>query len=178
MVFLQHQEVPQVEVTFDVDANGILNVSAKDKATGKEQSIRIEASSGLSDDEIDKMKRDAQEHEADDKSKKEEVETHNNADQLAYQTEKQVSELGEKVEDGDKEKLNKAVEDLKDKNKGDDISAIKASMENLSNIWAEISQKVYQSDPSTQQQQTTEQTQENTQDKDVEDADFEVVDEK
>ena len=170
--------VPQIEVTFDVDANGILNVSAKDKATGKEQSIRIEASSGLSDDEIDRMKREAQEHEADDKSKKEEVETHNNADQLAYQTEKQVSELGDKIEDADKEKLNEAVEDLKEKNKGNDIPAIKASMENLSNIWAGISQKVYQSDPNAQQQQGAEQPQESGQDRDVEDADFEVVDEK
>jgi len=169
--------IPQIEVTFDVDANGILNVSAKDKATGKEQSIRIEASSGLSEDEIDRMKREAQEHEADDKSKKEEVETHNNADQLAYQTEKQVSELGDKIEDADKGKLNEAVEDLKEKNKGNDIPAIKNSMENLSNIWANISQKVYQSD-SNAQQQGTEQPQESAQDRDVEDADFEVVDEK
>ena len=170
--------VPQIEVTFDVDANGILNVSAKDKATGKEQSIRIEASSGLSEEEIEKMKREAQEHETEDKSKKEEVETHNNADQLAYQTEKQISEMADKIDETDKGKLTEAVEDLKEKNKGNDIEAIKASMENLNKIWSEISQKVYQSDQANQQQ-TSEQPQENaSSDRDVEDADFEVVDEK
>jgi len=170
--------VPQIEVTFDVDANGILNVSAKDKATGKEQSIRIEASSGLSDDEIERMKREAQEHEADDKSKKDEVETHNNADQLTYQTEKQISEMSDKLDDSDKEQLNKAVDDLKEKNKGSDIPAIKASMEALSSLWAGISQKVYQSNPNEQQQQSDANTQQNQGDRDVEDADFEVVDEK
>jgi molecular chaperone DnaK len=170
--------VPQIEVTFDVDANGILNVSAKDKATGKEQSIRIEASSGLSDDEIERMKREAQEHEADDKSKKDEVETHNNADQLTYQTEKQISEMSDKLDDSDKEQLNKAVDDLKEKNKGSDIPAIKASMEALSSLWAGISQKVYQSNPNEQQQQSDANPQENQGDRDVEDADFEVVDEK
>ena len=170
--------VPQIEVTFDVDANGILNVSAKDKATGKEQSIRIEASSGLSDDEIERMKREAQEHEADDKSKKDEVETHNNADQLTYQTEKQISEMSDKLDDSDKEQLNKAVDDLKEKNKGSDIPAIKASMEALSSLWAGISQKVYQSNPNEQQQQSDANPQQNQGDRDVEDADFEVVDEK
>ncbi|MAJ44291.1 MAG: molecular chaperone DnaK [Candidatus Marinimicrobia bacterium] len=170
--------VPQIEVTFDVDANGILNVSAKDKATGKEQSIRIEASSGLSDDEIDRMKREAQDHEADDKSKKEEVETHNNADQLAYQTEKQVSELGDKIEDVDKAKIKEAVEGLKEVNNGSDVTAIKTSMENLSQIWAEISQKVYQAEPNSEQQPENEKKQGNSQNSDVEDADFEVVDEK
>ena len=170
--------VPQIEVTFDVDANGILNVSAKDKATGKEQSIRIEASSGLSDDEIERMKREAQEHEADDKSKKDEVETHNNADQLTYQTEKQISEMSDKLDDSDKEQLNKAVDDLKEKNKGSDIPAIKASMEALSSLWAGISQKVYQSNPNEQQQQSDANSQQNQGDRDVEDADFEVVDEK
>ena len=170
--------VPQIEVTFDVDANGILNVSAKDKATGKEQSIRIEASSGLSDDEIERMKREAQEHEADDKSKKDEVETHNNADQLTYQTEKQISEMSDKLDDSDKEQLNKAVDDLKEKNKGSDIPAIKSSMEALSSLWAGISQKVYQSNPNEQQQQSDANPQQNQGDRDVEDADFEVVDEK
>ena len=170
--------VPQIEVTFDVDANGILNVSAKDKATGKEQSIRIEASSGLSEEEIEKMKREAQEHEADDKSKKEEVETHNNADQLAYQTEKQISDLGDKIDESDKSKLTEAVEDLKEKNKGNDIVAIKASMDSLNNIWSEISQKVYQSDQANQQQAEAQTQNENGADRDVEDADFEVVDEK
>ena len=124
------------------------------------------------------MKREAQEHEADDKSKKEEVETHNNADQLAYQTEKQISDLGDKIDDADKSKLTEAVEDLKEKNKGNDIVAIKASMDSLNNIWSEISQKVYQSDQANQQQAEAQPPNENGADRDVEDADFEVVDEK
>jgi molecular chaperone DnaK len=170
--------IPQIEVTFDVDANGILNVSAKDKATGKEQSIRIEASSGLNDEEIDKMKRDAQDHEADDKVKKEEVETHNNADQLAYQTEKQISEMGDKIDEVNKTKLAELVEDLKEKNKGNDIEAIKASMETLNKIWSEISQKIYQTEQENPEQSTDSNQSNEQKDRDVEDADFEVVDEK
>ncbi|MBC8197778.1 MAG: molecular chaperone DnaK [Candidatus Marinimicrobia bacterium] len=171
--------IPQIEVTFDVDANGILNVSAKDKATGKEQSIRIEASSGLNDEEIEKMKRDAQDHEADDKAKKEEVETHNNADQLAYQTEKQISEMGDKIDEANKTKLTELVEDLKEKNKGNDIDGIKASMDNLNKVWSEISQKIYQSEQANPEQPADQNQNNNGQnDRDVEDADFEVVDEK
>ena len=170
--------IPQIEVTFDVDANGILNVSAKDKATGKEQSIRIEASSGLSDEEVEKMKREAQEHEADDKSKKDEVETHNNADQLAYQTEKQISDMSDKIDKADKNQLYSAVEDLKEKNKGNDIELIKSSMESLSKIWTEISQKIYQTEQTDKEQQSETVSNNNQNDRDVEDADFEVVDEK
>ena len=110
--------------------------------------------------------------------KKDEVETHNNADQLTYQTEKQISEMSDKLDDSDKEQLNKAVDDLKEKNKGSDIPAIKASMEALSSLWAGISQKVYQSNPNEQQQQSDANPQQNQGDRDVEDADFEVVDEK
>ncbi|HIG50800.1 MAG TPA: molecular chaperone DnaK, partial [Candidatus Marinimicrobia bacterium] len=104
---------PQIEVTFDIDANGILNVSASDKATGKEQSIRIEASSGLSEDEIEKMKVDAEKHAKDDEAKKESVDIHNTADQLIYQTENQMKEAGDKITDEDKKPIEDAVELLK-----------------------------------------------------------------
>ena len=135
--------VPQVEVSFDIDANGILNVSAKDKATGKEQSIRIEASSGLSDEEIEKMKNDASEHAEEDKKKKEEVETHNTAEQLIYQTEKQVNELGDKIEESDKKQILDAVDDLKKSNGTSNIEEIKVSIDNLNNVWTKLSEKIY-----------------------------------
>ena len=171
--------MPQIEVVFDVDANGILNVSAKDKATGKEQSIRIEASSGLSEEEIDKMKREAEEHESEDKAKKEEVETHNQAEQLIYQTENQMKEMAEKLDEANKNNLESALNDLKEKNGSTDIPAIKQSMEKLSTVWADISQKAYQSqaeDPSTEHPPQDQKDGKGVQD--VEDADFEVVDEK
>ena len=107
---------PQIEVTFDIDANGILNVSASDKATGKEQSIRIEASSGLSEDEIEKMKVDAEKHAKDDEAKKESVDIHNTADQLIYQIENQMKEAGDKITDEDKKPIEDAVEQLKQAN--------------------------------------------------------------
>ena len=171
--------MPQIEVVFDVDANGILNVSAKDKATGKEQSIRIEASSGLSEEEIDKMKREAEEHESEDKAKKEEVETHNQAEQLIYQTESQMKEMADKLDEANKNDLESALNDLKEKNGSTDIPAIKQSMEKLSTVWADISQKAYQSqaeDPSTEHPPQDQKDGKGVQD--VEDADFEVVDEK
>ena len=102
--------MPQIEVTFDIDANGILNVSAADKATGKEQSIRIEASSGLSEDEIEKMKQDAEKHAKEDEGKKESVETHNSAEQLIYQTENQLKEAGEKLAENEKKSIEDALE--------------------------------------------------------------------
>jgi len=168
--------IPQVEVTFDIDANGILNVSASDKATGKEQSIRIEASSGLSDDEINKMKQDAEEHEKEDAEKKESVEVHNSAEQLVYQTEKQVDELGDKLSDEDKQPINECVEKLKTANSGSDIEAIKTAIEELNSAWTKVSEKIYQQTQAetTQEQQPTENA--STKD-DIEDADFEVVDE-
>ncbi|MGD9899726.1 MAG: molecular chaperone DnaK, partial [Calditrichaceae bacterium] len=121
--------VPQVEVTFDVDANGILHVSAKDKATGKEQSIRIEASSGLSEQEIEKMKKDAQAHASEDKLKKEEIETRNQADSLVYQTEKQPKELGDKISDDDKTKIETAIGRLKEALKGSNSNEIKSAFD-------------------------------------------------
>jgi molecular chaperone DnaK len=126
---------PQIEVTFDIDANGILNVSASDKATGKEQSIRIEASSGLSEDDIEKMKVDAEKHAKDDEAKKESVDIHNTADQLIYQTENQMKEAGDKITDEDKKPIEDAVEQLKQANGGSDIDAIKTAIENLNKAW-------------------------------------------
>ena len=175
---------PQIEVTFDIDANGILNVSASDKATGKEQSIRIEASSGLSDDVIEKMKVDAEKHAKDDEEKKESVDTHNTADQLIYQTESQMKDAGDKISDDDKKTIEDAVEQLKQANGGSDIVAIKSAIENLNKAWEPVAQKMYQaaqSQPSNEESESTdgEPTKEskNVKNGEVEDADFEVVEE-
>lgn len=175
---------PQIEVTFDIDANGILNVSASDKATGKEQSIRIEASSGLTEDEIEKMKVDAEKHAKDDEAKKESVDIHNTADQLIYQTENQVKEAGDKIPDEDKKSIEDAVEQLKQANGGSDIDAIKIAIENLNKTWEPVAQKMYQAAQSKTAQEEPESTgtsspkdSKTTKEGEVEDADFEVVEE-
>ena len=175
---------PQIEVTFDIDANGILNVSAADKATGKEQSIRIEASSGLSEDEIEKMKVDAEKHAKDDEAKKESVDIHNTADQLIYQTENQMKEAGDKITDEDKKPIEDAVEQLKQANGGSDIDAIKTAIENLNKAWEPVAQKMYQTAQSQTAQEEPESTgtssakdSKTTKEGEVEDADFEVVEE-
>ena len=175
---------PQIEVTFDIDANGILNVSASDKATGKEQSIRIEASSGLSEDEIEKMKVDAEKHAKDDEAKKESVDIHNTADQLIYQIENQMKEAGDKITDEDKKPIEDAVEQLKQANGGSDIDAIKTAIENLNKAWEPVAQKMYQAEQSQTTQEEPEPTgtssakdSKTTKEGEVEDADFEVVEE-
>ena len=176
--------IPQVEVTFDIDANGILNVSAADKSTGKEQSIRIEASSGLTEDEIEKMKTDAEKYAKEDESKKEIVDTHNSADQLIYQTENQMKEAGDKITDEEKKPIEDAVEQLKQANGGSDMDAIKTAIENLNKAWEPVAQKMYQAQ---QEQQTPSETGDakteaessgDSKEAEVEDADFEVVEEK
>lgn len=136
--------VPQVEVTFDIDANGILHVSAKDKGTGKEQKIRIEASSGLTDAEIQKMKQEAQAHAEEDKKVKERAEKINQADSMIFQTEKQMKEYGEKLSDGNKSTINGALEKLKEAHKSQDIAAIDAALEGLNTAWTAASQEMYQ----------------------------------
>lgn len=136
--------VPQVEVTFDVDANGILNVKAKDKATGKEQSIRIEASSGLSEEEIEKMTKDAELHAEEDKKKKEKIEVKNNADTLVYTTEKLIRESGDKMKEEDKKNLETKVESLKSVKDGEDVEAIKKATEDLSAEAQKIGMAMYQ----------------------------------
>ncbi len=136
--------VPQIEVEFDIDANGILHVAAKDKATGKEQKIRIEASSGLSDSEIENMVKDAEVHASEDKQKREEVETRNRADQMVFETEKQLGELGDKLDEGAREKLQEKLDAAREALKGSDLAAIKSSQEELTAIWNETAQQLYQ----------------------------------
>ncbi len=144
--------VPQIVVTFDIDANGILSVSAKDKATGREQHIKIQASSGLSKDEIDKMKADAKAHESEDKKRRDEVDTRNSAEQKVWQTEKQITELGEKIDAEAKAKLEAAKDRLKEALKGIDLQEIKNATADLDKIWQEVSTKMYENIQQQQQQ--------------------------
>ncbi|MDP6966157.1 MAG: molecular chaperone DnaK, partial [Candidatus Marinimicrobia bacterium] len=138
--------IPQIEVTFDIDANGILNVNAKDKATSKEQSIRIEASSGLSSEEVEKMVDDAKVHEGEDKKKREEIDLKNQADQLVYQTEKNLKEFDEKLDDDDKKKLTDSMEALKSASAGGNHDDIKKAMDELNSVWNTIASKMYASE--------------------------------
>ncbi|MCD4710869.1 MAG: molecular chaperone DnaK [Bacteroidales bacterium] len=135
--------LPQIEVTFDIDANGILNVSAKDKGTGKEQSIRIEASSGLSDSEIEKMKQEAKENEEADKSAKECIDKLNAADSLIFQTEKQLKEFGEKIPAEKKTPIEEALNTLKEAHKSEDLASIDQATETLNTAWQAASQDMY-----------------------------------
>jgi len=172
--------VPQIEVTFDIDANGILNVSAKDKATGREQSIRIEASTGLTKDEIEKMVADAKAHAAEDRKKRELADLKNQADQIAYQTEKNLKELGDKIDSSSKSKLEAAVGRVKEAIKSDNMNEIRSSMEALNQIWNEVSAKLYQQQAGgaagAQQGARYDAGAGAKSDKDVEEADYEVVD--
>jgi molecular chaperone DnaK len=136
--------IPQIEVTFDIDANGILHVSAKDKGTGKEQKIRIEASSGLTDAEIQKMKQEAQAHAEEDKKVKERAEKINQADSLIFQTEKQLKEYGDKLSDGNKSAITSALERLKEAHKNQDLTAIDTAIAALNGAWQAASQEMYQ----------------------------------
>ncbi len=136
--------VPQIEVTFDIDANGIVNVSAKDLGTGKEQKIVITASTNLSKDDIDKAVREAEQFAAEDKARKDEVDTHNAADQVVYQTEKTLGELGDKISADEKATIQSAVDKLKELNKGTDVAAIKAATEEVQKAFYAVSEKLYQ----------------------------------
>ena len=137
--------VPQIEVTFDIDSNGILHVSAKDKATGKSQSIRIEASSGLTDEEIKKMKDEAEANADADSKAKERIDKLNAADGLIFQTEKQMKEFGDKLPADKKAEIESVLEELKTAHKSEDLTAIDAAMEKLNNLWQQASQEMYQS---------------------------------
>ncbi|HOP49556.1 MAG TPA: molecular chaperone DnaK [Ignavibacteriales bacterium] len=137
--------VPQIEVTFDIDANGILHVSAKDKATGKEQSIRITSSSGLNKEEVEKMKKEAQAHAEEDKRKKEQAEIRNNADNLVFSTKKQITEFGDKISADDKQKLEQQANKLEEAIKSNNFDAMKVETENLQKLWSEVSTRMYQS---------------------------------
>jgi molecular chaperone DnaK len=168
--------VPQIEVTFDIDANGILNVSAKDKATGKEQSIRIEASSGLSDEEIDKMKKEAEANAESDRKVKEEVETINKADSLIFQTEKQLSEFGEKIPADKKQPIEDALAELKKAHEAKDIDAMNTGMEKLNTVFQAASQEMYsaQQEPQSNGAENAESSSSEG-DEEVTDVDFEEV---
>jgi molecular chaperone DnaK len=135
--------IPQIEVTFDIDANGILNVSAKDKASNKEQSIRIEASSGLTEQEIEKMRKDAQAHSSEDAKRKEEVSTRNQVDTTIYQTEKQMNEMADKIDADTKSKLENALGRLKEAQKGSNIDEMKSALDQLNKEWNDAATKMY-----------------------------------
>jgi len=135
--------IPQIEVTFDIDANGILHVSAKDKATGKEQSIRITSSSGLSKDEVEKMKNDAKEHAAEDKKRKDTVEVRNTADSLVFQTKKQLEELKDKLPAEAKSKLEAEIKKVEDALATNNTDQIKSATDGLNKVWNELAQQMY-----------------------------------
>ena len=164
--------VPQIEVTFDIDANGIVKVSAKDKGTGKEQQITISGSTALSDDEVDRMVKDAEAHAEEDKKQKEEVEVRNQTDSLCYSTEQTLNELGDKVSADVKSKAEAAIADAKKALEGSDVEAIKAAGESLQPVAYELAQVVY----ADAQQQTDGAAGAQPADDDVVDADYEVVD--
>ena len=172
--------VPQVEVTFDIDANGILNVSAKDKATGKEQSIRIEASSGLSDAEVDKMVNDAKKHESEDKAKREKIDMDNQAEQLVYQTEKNIDEHKDKLSKEEKKTLEDALKKVKSAKEGSNADELKNSVDELNSAWNDVASKMYEAAKETDtSKETKSKVKSKTKKKDdaeIEDADFEVVD--
>jgi molecular chaperone DnaK len=136
--------VPQIEVTFDIDANGIVNVSAKDKATGKEQSIQITASSGLSKEEIEKLVKDAEMHVDEDRKKRELVEARNHADQLIYSTEKSIKDLGDKVDKATKTKVEDAIGELRKVMDGDDTEKIRRASEELTTASHKLAEAMYQ----------------------------------
>jgi len=180
--------VPQIEVTFDIDANGILQVTAKDLGTGKSQDIRITHSSGLTEQEIEKMKNDAKMHEAEDKKKREEIDVKNQADAMVFQGEKQLKEFETKLSPDLRSKIQSALDRLKEASKGTNITEIKNAMDSYNQAWNEASTQMYSQ---TRQQQTSgqqpggEQTQQSTSgeqkpgdDGKVENADFEVMDDK
>ena len=171
--------VPQIEVTFDIDANGIVNVSAKDKGTGREQKIQIQASSGLSEDDIEKMVKDAEEHAAEDKARKEKVEVVNQADSLVHATEKTLEEAGDKVGDDVKAPIESALTELKEAKDGDDVDAIKAKMEALQAASMKLGEALYaqsQGEAEGGSEEGSGQQESSSSDDDVVDADFEEVD--
>ena len=144
--------IPQIEVTFDIDANGIIDVKAVDKGTGKQQTIKIESGSSLSDEEVDRMKKEAEANSDEDNRKKDEVQKINEADSMVFQTEKQIKEYGDKISDEDKKTLQDSVDKLKTLLENKDIPALDPQLEEMNGKWQEISQRMYES---TQQEETT-----------------------
>lgn len=172
--------VPQIEVTFDLDANGVLNVSAKDKGTGKEQSIRIESSSGLSDSEIEKMKKAAEEHAEEDQKLRERVETLNKADSLLFSTKKQLEEHKDKISEENKTKIDAALTKLEELHKEQKVDEIDAAIEELNQAWAAASQEIYQAAAAEEQSGADAESgssEATAEGEEAVDADYEVVDE-
>ena len=172
--------MPQIEVTFDIDANGIVNVSAKDKSTGKEQQIRIQASGGLSDDEIERMVKEAEENAEEDKKKRESVDTKNHADSLINETEKNLKEHGDKVPEEDKNNITADIEELKKVKDGDDMEAIKTKTEALVQSSMKLGEAIYKQNPQAEAEQpdpSGEEPSSDKKDEKVVDAEFEEVDE-
>ena len=168
--------VPQIEVIFDIDANGILNVTAKDKATGKEQNIRIEASSGLTEQEIEKMKKDAEANAEADAKAKETVDKMNSADAMIFQTEKQLKEFGEKLSDDKKKPIEEALEELKKSYESKDLEKIDSGLEKINEAWKAASEEMYKAQQNQQgQPEQGAQDQSTDNSDDVEDVDFEEV---
>lgn len=153
--------IPQIEVTFDIDANGIINVSAKDKGTGKSQNIKIESGNSLSEDEIERMKREAEENQEKDNERKERVEKLNQADSMIFQTEKQIKEFGDKLNEEDKESLNKILTELKEAHKNEDMTLLETKLESLNSQWQSISTKLYEQ-TSTEESSTDDNKQQTT----------------
>ena len=182
--------IPQIEVSFDIDANGILSVSAKDKATGKEQSIKIQHSSGLSKEEVEKMKRDAKMHETEDKKRRDEADLRNQADTQVFQSEKQIKEFADKLDAETKSKLEAATERLKKAKSGSDLNEIRSASEALTQTWSDASSKMYASAQSAgkssagfesqgqQQYQQQSEAKKGGGEPGAVDADYEVVDDK
>lgn len=176
--------VPQIEVTFDIDANGIMNVSAKDKATGKEQNIRITSSSGLSEQEIEKMKNDAKSHAAEDKKRKEAVDARNQAENLVFQTKKQLEELKDKVPADAKSRIEGEMKKVEDALSTNDTDKIKSATDSLTKAWNDVAQNIYSqpgaqgapNEPQNTQQEPKQESSSKGNDKNVEDASYEVVD--
>jgi molecular chaperone DnaK len=136
--------VPQIEVTFDIDANGIVNVSAKDLGTGKEQHITITSNTNMSKEDVEKAVKEAEQYAAEDKARREEVETRNNADQMVYQCEKTMEEMGDKLGEEDKTEVQSKIDALKEALKGNDMADIKAKQEELTKAFYAVSEKLYQ----------------------------------
>ena len=172
--------VPQIEVTFDIDANGIVNVSAQDKATGKEQSIRIESSSGLTDAEIEKMINDSKKNEQKDKEKREQVDIANQSEHLIYETEKNIKEHDEKLNDEDKTQINEKLDALRKAKETGNIADMKKASEELSTAWSQVATKMHDGANQSDQQQEappgSDKKNKNKNKDEIEDADFEVVD--
>ncbi len=174
--------IPQVEVTFDIDANGILHVSAQDKATGKEQKIRIEASSGLDESEIEQMIKDAEEHAAGDRERREKVEIRNQADSLVYQTEKSLADLGDKISGDQRARVDAALERTREALKQEDSEDLKSATHDLQQLWHSVAQEAYQASAGPDSEPAAEPTGDESAgpdsvDEDVIEADYEVVDE-